>query len=81
MSALHWDDYIEERKEVLLGKPIFKGTRLSVELVLKALGAGSTIEELLEQYPTLRANHIEAAIVFDSIHERPMVQYSDEPDL
>jgi len=64
MPAFHWDDYIEERKEVMLGKPVFKGTRLTVELVLKALGAGSTAEELLKEYPTLKPEHLRAALLY-----------------
>ena len=38
---------------LMLGKPVFKGTRLTVELVLKALGAGTTQDELLAEYPHL----------------------------
>ena len=64
MTKLHWDEFIEERKEVMLGKPVFKGTRLTVELVLKALGAGSTPDELLAEFPTLKAEHIRAAMLY-----------------
>ncbi|HQR41089.1 MAG TPA: DUF433 domain-containing protein [Gemmatales bacterium] len=64
MPAFHWDDYIEERKEVMLGKPVFKGTRLTVELVLKALGAGSTTDELLKEYPSLKPEHVRAALLY-----------------
>jgi len=48
----------------MLGKPVFKGTRLTVELVLKALGAGSTAEELIQEYPSLKAEHIRAALLY-----------------
>lgn len=64
MTKLHWDEFIEERKGVMLGKPVFKGTRLTVELVLKALGAGSTPEELLAEFPTLKPEHIRAAMLY-----------------
>ena len=64
MTRLRWEDYIEERKDVMLGKPVFKGTRLTVELVLKALGAGTTQQELLEEYPHLKAEHLRAAMLF-----------------
>ncbi len=64
MDKFHWDDYIEERAEVLSGKPVFKGTRLSVEFVLKALGAGTTRDELLAEYPHLKPEHIRAAMLF-----------------
>jgi len=64
MPAFHWDEYIEERKEVMQGKPVFKGTRLTVELVLKALGAGSSPDELLKEYPSLKHEHIRAALLY-----------------
>ena len=43
-----WQDYIEERKDVMRGKPVFKGTRLTVELVLRQLGIGMTHQEMLD---------------------------------
>jgi uncharacterized protein (DUF433 family) len=61
---IKWQDYIEERKEVMAGKPVFKGTRLTVEFLLKQIGAGMTHQELLDQYPTLRPEHIRAAMMF-----------------
>ena len=64
MMAIRWQDYIEERKGVMMGKPVFKGTRLTVEHVLKEMGAGMTDEELLENYPTLRPEHIRAALLY-----------------
>lgn len=64
MAKFHWDDYIEERKEVMLGKPVFKGTRLTVEFVLTELGGGATPEQLLDAYPTLKPEHIRAAQLY-----------------
>lgn len=64
MAKFHWDEYIEERNDVMLGKPVFKGTRLTVELVLKALGAGTAQDELLEEFPHLKPEHIRAAMLF-----------------
>ena len=62
--SMKWQDYIEERKEVMMGKPVFKGTRLTVEHVLHELGAGMSHEELLENYPTLKLEHIRAAMLY-----------------
>lgn len=59
-----WQDFIEERKDVMTGKPAFKGTRLTVEFILKQLGAGMSHPELLEQYPTLKAEHLRAAMLY-----------------
>jgi uncharacterized protein (DUF433 family) len=61
---MKWQDYIEERKEVMMGKPVFKGPRLTVEHVLKELGTGMSHEELLENYPTLKPEHIQAAMLY-----------------
>lgn len=59
-----WQDHIEERKDVMMGKPVFRGTRLTVEHVLKELGSGMTERELLDNYPTLRSEHIRAALLY-----------------
>jgi uncharacterized protein (DUF433 family) len=64
MASLHWDDYIEERREVMRGKPVFKGTRLAVEMVLTELGSGTTAQQLLDNYPTLAPEHIRAAMLY-----------------
>jgi uncharacterized protein (DUF433 family) len=64
LMTLKWQDYIEERKDVMVGKPVFKGTRLTVEFVLKQIGAGMTNEALLDQYPTLKPEHLRAAMLY-----------------
>lgn len=58
---MNWQEYIEQRPEVMLGKPVFMGTRITVELVLERLGDGWSVAELLEAYPDLSAEHIRAA--------------------
>jgi uncharacterized protein (DUF433 family) len=59
--ALRWQDCIGERKDVMLGKPVFKGTRLTVEHILRKLATGMSHEELFDSYPNLRPEHIQAA--------------------
>ncbi len=58
---MDWRQYIEQRPDVMLGKPVIKGTRLTVELILERLGQGAPPEDLLECYPQLRLEHIRAA--------------------
>jgi uncharacterized protein (DUF433 family) len=58
---MNWQDYIERDPEVMLGKPVFKGTRLTVEFILERLGQGALIEELLEGYVGLQPEHTRAA--------------------
>jgi uncharacterized protein (DUF433 family) len=62
--TIKWQKYIEERKDVMMGKPVFKGTRLTVEHVLKELGTGMSQQELLDNYPTLRPEHLRAAMLY-----------------
>jgi uncharacterized protein (DUF433 family) len=62
--AIHWQDYIEEKPGVMMGKPVFKGTRLTVEHVLTELGGGIAPDEILANYPTLRPEHINAALLY-----------------
>ncbi len=62
--TIRWQDFIEERKGVMMGKPTFKGTRLTVDHILSEMGAGMTDPELLENYPTLRPEHIRAALLY-----------------
>ena len=45
---------------ILAGKPVFRGTRIPVELVEQLLEAGWTVEEILEEYPGLRREDVEA---------------------
>lgn len=56
-----WQPYIERNPEVLTGKPILKGTRISVELIMRKLAGGYTFEKLLEAYPHLNKEQLAAA--------------------
>lgn len=55
-------DRVEINPKVMLGKPVIRGTRIPVELVLRKLGEGATREDLLEAYPRLTREDIQAAI-------------------
>lgn len=50
--------------EVMVGKPIIRGLRITVEQILKALAGGVTGEELLEDYPELEKEDIQAALMY-----------------
>ena len=49
---------------IMMGKPCIKGTRITVELILRKLGAGRSIEDLLEAYPQLAEDDVRAALAF-----------------
>lgn len=63
--------------EIMLGKPTIKGTRLTVELILEQLGSGLTIEELLDSYPHLTLEDIQAALLYaaDFLNQEAMQRY------
>ncbi len=49
---------------VMMGKPCVKGTRLTVELILRKLGAGWSFADVLDAYPQLAEDDLRAALVF-----------------
>jgi len=49
---------------VMMGKPCIKGTRITVELILRKLGAGRSLADLLEAYPKLTEEDVRAALAF-----------------
>jgi uncharacterized protein (DUF433 family) len=55
-------DRIEINPKVMLGKPVIRGTRIPVELILRKLSEGATENDLLDAYPRLSRADIQAAI-------------------
>ena len=51
-------------REILSGKPIIKGTRISVALILQCTASGMTVEDIIKGYPTLKREAILAALGF-----------------
>ncbi|MCK4554273.1 DUF433 domain-containing protein [Candidatus Parcubacteria bacterium] len=50
--------------EIMVGKPIIKGTRITVELILRLLAQGQGIDEILQAYPHLKREDIYAALKY-----------------
>jgi len=61
-----YTDYIESNAGVMLGKPVIKGTRITVALILKKLSEGATQQQLLASYPSLSEAAINAALAYAS---------------
>jgi uncharacterized protein (DUF433 family) len=55
---------IEINSKVMLGKPVIRGTRITVELILRRLGEGAAPQDLLDAYPHLAMADIQAAITY-----------------
>ncbi len=60
----NWEEHIVTDPNILLGKPIIKGTRISVEFVLERLATGWTETEILENYPRLSQESIKAVFAY-----------------
>ena len=52
--------------DVMVGKPVIHGTRLTVEFILNLLAQGDTIEDILKEYPGLVKEDIQACLLFAS---------------
>jgi uncharacterized protein (DUF433 family) len=63
---MDWQERITIDPEVLVGKPIIKETRISVEFVLDLLGRGWTIEQILREYDHLTPEDIQACLAYAS---------------
>ena len=61
-----YQDRIESKPEVMFGKPVIKGTRITVELILRKLSVGMTPDELVDEYPHISVQDIRAAEAFGS---------------
>ncbi len=57
-------DHIEVNPQITLGKPVIRGTRIPVELVLRKLSEGATEQTLVEAYPQLTPAGIQAALAY-----------------
>lgn len=57
---------IETNQKVMLGKPVIKGTRITVELILRQLAQGLTAKDILANYPHLQPEDIQAVTIFSS---------------
>lgn len=58
---------IEINPAVMLGKPVIRGTRIPVELILRKLSEGATEAELLDSYPRLTHEDIQAALQYTAL--------------
>ena len=75
MTEIHWPDYITSDPAILFGKPVIKGTRIPVDLILEKMGKGETVSDLLQAYPRVSEQAIQACLIFaaESIRNESVV--------
>lgn len=64
---MNWQNRIVVDPEILVGKPVVKGTRLAVEFIIDLLAQGWTEAEILRNYPGLTQEDIRACLVYASM--------------
>lgn len=68
---MNWQDYIISDREILLGKPTIKGTRLSVEHIVGLMAQGWSEDKILNNYPRLDKVSLQAVFAYlqECIHD------------
>jgi uncharacterized protein (DUF433 family) len=61
-NMANWQQRITVDPDVLVGKPVINGTRISVELVIDLLASGSSVDEIVRNYPRLTQDDILACL-------------------
>ncbi len=70
MQPVNYKDYIEVDAEVRFGKPVIKGTRITVYDILQLLASGSTYQSILDDFPQLKEEQIMACLAYAANKER-----------
>ena len=61
---LNYRAHITSDYQIMLGKPVIKGTRITVELILRKLAEGATPHDLIKMYPHITTNEISAVLLY-----------------
>lgn len=64
MSKAHTEPHITTDPAILGGKPVIAGTRIGVDLILEKLSDGSSIDDILNDYPHLTRAQVVAALAY-----------------
>ena len=63
-EAIAWRERIEARPDVLVGKPVIRGTRVSVEVILDTLSVTDSISEVMASFPRITEDDVRAALLY-----------------
>ena len=71
-----WKKHIISNPAILNGKPVIKGTRISVEIILEKLSEGETIEQIINSHPHISKENIMACLAYakDSLNNEVIYQ-------
>lgn len=63
-ATMDWKKYIHSDPEILMGKPVVKGTRLAIDFLVGLFAAGWTEQQVLENYPSLTSESLRAVFAY-----------------
>lgn len=72
---MNFDEYITSDPEILFGKPVIKGTRVPVDLIIEKIAVGETVGQLLKAYPRITAESIQACLLFAAESVKSFIVY------
>lgn len=61
---MNWEERISSDPKIMFGKPVIKGTRIPVDLILEKLGYNYSFEDILATYPSIKTEDIQACLFF-----------------
>jgi uncharacterized protein (DUF433 family) len=61
---MDYREYIMADPNIMLGKPVIRGTRITVEFIIQQLAQGASTEDLLKDYPGLTKEQIQACLAY-----------------
>lgn len=75
---MNYREKIVADHRIMLGKPVIKGTRITVELILRKMSEGATVPDLIKMYPQLQETDVFAALLYasDLIANEEMIDLS-----
>ena len=72
------ENYIISNPDIMMGKPVIAGTRITVELILEKLSAGESVEQIIQEHPRLSSEAIKAALAFAAQALKADIVYPSE---
>ena len=76
-----YEERIVRDKRICGGQPVFKGTRVTLRTVLASLADGDSVDEILDDFPGLRADDVQAAIAFAAASAAEDLPVSEIPHI
>jgi len=80
-SLKAYKERIVREKGICGGEPVFKGTRVTLRTVLASLAAGDSVEEILADFPSLKAEDVQAAVAFAAASAEEDMPVSEVPHI